>query len=106
MSLDSLRRPANGTRFDHVGIQRSLHQPLNLAFFLLDAMSLLIENRDEFVADDLPLLLRIGHTFELAEKALRRIHRDQMQPRIVTQRPLNFLKLVLSQHAVVDKNTG
>ena len=50
--------PAHGARFDDVGIERALHQPVDVAFFFLDAMSFLVEDGDEFVADDFALLSR------------------------------------------------
>ena len=50
MTLDHLRRAAHGARFNHVGVKRALHQPLDLAFFFLDAMGFLVEDRDELVA--------------------------------------------------------
>src|SRR5581483_9126833 len=71
-----------------------------------DAVSFLVEDCDKFVADDAPLFLRIGHPRQLGEETLGGIHRNQVQPKLVTQVLLYLLKLVLAQHPIVDENAG
>src|SRR5450755_795118 len=61
MRLDHLRRSAHRARLDHVRIKRPLHQPLDLALGLLDAQGFFFEYFDEFVADNLALLLGLGY---------------------------------------------
>ena len=41
--LDDLRRAADGTGFDHVWIEGALHEPLDVAFGLQDAMRFVVE---------------------------------------------------------------
>src|SRR4051812_32184407 len=69
-------------------------------------MGFLVEHRDELVADDLAFFLRISDSGELNEKTLRGIYGDYMQPQLVTQVLLDFFKLVLAEHAVVDEHAG
>ena len=106
MGLNSLRWAAHRARFDDVRIQGTLHQPVNLAFFPLDAVSFLVEYRNELIADYLALGLGVGYSLELSEKSLSRVYRDHMQAKPLAQVLLNFLELVLAQHAVVDKHGG
>ena len=59
MRLDALHLvPLRRAGFDHVRVDRPLHQEVRLAQHL----RLLLENADEFLADDLALLLWIGNT--------------------------------------------
>src|SRR5262249_48141926 len=62
------------------------------------------EDADKLVADDLPLLFRIGDTRQFLEEAGAGIHRHQVQAQFFQQVLLDFLKLVLAQHAVVDEH--
>ena len=79
MGLDCLRGSAHGTGLDHVGIERALYEKFNFAFELLDAVSFLFEDGDEFIADDLAFRLGISHALELSQETFRSIHSDQMQ---------------------------
>ena len=65
-----------------------------------------VEDRDEFVADDLALGLRIGHAGELVQETIGGIDRDQVQAQLVAQALLHFFELVLAQHAVVDEHAS
>src|SRR5208283_126131 len=104
MRLDHLRWPAHRARFDHVGIERPLHQPLNfIVAFGLNAMCFVIEDFDELVADDLPFSLRINHSRQFPQEAIGGIDRNQVQAEMVTQILLNFLELVLAQYSIVDE---
>src|SRR5579864_5799972 len=60
VGLDGLRRAANGARFNDVGIQGALRQPFDFADLALDAVRLLLEDADEFGANDLALLFGVG----------------------------------------------
>ncbi len=106
--FDDLRWTAHRARFDDVGIERSLDQPLDAAscffVFLKYAACFPVEDGNELFADDLPLLLRIGYPREFLHEALGGIDCDQAQAEIVTQILLNFLKLVLAQHSIVDED--
>ena len=69
-------------------------------------MSLFIEDRDEFVADDLALFFGIAYSGELGEKSLRRIHSNDVQAKFAAQVLLHFLKFILAQHPVVHEDAG
>src|ERR1019366_10378898 len=79
MRFDNLRRAAYGARFDDVGIERPLYQPLDAAsiffVFLKYAARFLVEDGNELFADDLPLLLRIGYAREFLHEAVGGVDR-------------------------------
>ncbi len=106
MRLDNLRRSAHRTRLDHIGIERTLHQPLDLAFTFLNPPGFPLEYFDEFVADNLALLLGIADAFELAEKAVGGIDGIETQAKFIAQRLLHLLEFVFAQHTVVHENAG
>ena len=106
MRLDDLRGPAHRTRLDYVGIQRALHQPFDLALGLLDAEGFLLEHFDEFIADDLALLLRVTDAREFLHEPVGRVHGLQFKVQLVAQYLLHLLEFVLAQHAVVHEDTG
>ena len=66
--LDRRRRPLERDRFDHVRVERALHQELGVPPIFL---RLLLEHRDELAADDLALLLGVGDARELASGSAR-----------------------------------
>src|SRR5215472_19193268 len=106
VSLDRLGRTADGARFDDIGIEGALYQPLDAAFLLFNAVSFFVENRDELVADDFSLSLGIGHAPELAQKALASVYCDHPQPQLVSQAVLHFFELHLTQKAIVNEHAG
>jgi hypothetical protein len=71
----------HGHRFDHVGIQGSLHQVLDAAIGLamLQFQRFFGEHGDEFIADDLPFLFGVSHAFQFAQEAVGGIHPDHAQ---------------------------
>ncbi len=85
MALDGLRGAAHRARLDHVGIKRALHQPLDLALNLLDAVRFVLEDRDEFVADDFAFLLGIGDAGELGQKAFAGVDGIDVEAELVAQ---------------------
>ena len=104
--LDDLRRPTHRARLDHVGVERTLHQPLDLAFALLDAAGFFLEHFDEFVANDLAFLLGIIHAFELSEKTVGGVDGIEVKAEFIAQRFLYFLEFVLAQHAIVHEDAS
>ncbi len=109
VALDGGRRSAHRLRLDDVGIERALHQELGAAHGHIagdDLGRLVVEHGDEFRADDLALLLRLGDARQLVEEAPGRVHGDDVESKLLAQRPLDFLELVLAQHAVVDENAS
>ena len=99
MALDGLSR--NIQALDTVGINRSLRQPLGIGYF----PSFRIEHLHEVAADNLTLLLRIGHSLQILEELRTGIHANHVQPQtlVVVQ---HILELVLTQHPVVYEDTG
>src|SRR6266550_1832691 len=103
MGLDSLRRAANGARFDHVGIKRTLYEKINASLLALDLVGFFLKYRDELVADDATLLLRVRYPRKFRQEAFSCIYRDEVKTQLIAQVLLHFLKLVLAQHAIVDE---
>jgi hypothetical protein len=58
------------------------------------------------VADRLALFLRIFDSLQRFEKALLRIHRDQLQPQVRAEGPLHLLTLVESQQPGIDEDAS
>ena len=75
VQLDRVGRPVGrGAAFDHVGVQRALGQKLRV----LDLACLGREALDERMADDPPLLLRIGDAGERAQEPSLGLHHVQI----------------------------
>ena len=104
MALDGLTGAHHAGGLNHVGVERALHQPVHAAGFESNARGFVVEDGDELVADDLALLLGVGHAGELGKKALACIHGHQIQTEPVAQVLLHALELVFAQHAVVDED--
>jgi hypothetical protein len=69
MRLDLLRLvPVRRGRLDHVRVDRPLHEE----FRLPELFRLRLEDADELLADDPPLLLRFGHAVQRGEKIRQR----------------------------------
>src|SRR5205814_2693382 len=104
VGLDGHRRAtARRERFDHVRIERSLHQEVDV---ISDIGGCLLENVDEGVANDLSLLFRIFHTGQGCEKAFLSVNRYQLDSQVGAERPLYLLTLVQPQQSSVDENAG
>src|SRR5579862_4375663 len=106
VALDSLRRAFHGRRLDDVRVERAPHQPVDSTGLLRDAVSLIVEDADELVADDLALRLRIGNTSKPRKEPPAGVDSDEIQPELFPQVLLNFEELVLAQNAIVDENAG
>src|SRR5215472_11119966 len=106
VSLDGLGRTPDRARFDDIGIQGALYQPLDATFLLFNAMSFFVKNLDELVADDFSFSLGIGHSPELAQKALGSVYCDHLQPQLISQAALHLFELVPAQNAIVNKYAG
>src|SRR5437763_576987 len=66
MRLDRGGDALGAARLDHVGVERTLHEPADVA----ELPRLLLEEADELAADDLPLLLRLLDAVEQLEESL------------------------------------
>ena len=100
--LDGDRRPAARRRgFDHVGIERPLHQEPDVA---RDVPRGVLEDIDERMTDTAPLLLGVLDAAQLPEEARSRIDHAQVEPEVRPERPLDLLPLVQPQQAVVHED--
>ena len=85
-----------------IGIDRPLHEEIDLA----DLLRFGFKDTDEFLADDLALLLRLGHTLELFIETLLGVDADKVQVvrAFHAEHGLDLVPLVLSEEAVIDED--
>ena len=95
-------RRAGRPRLDYVRVQRALHQIAGVA----DRADRLLEDTDERLADDPPLLLRIGDTGQQLEEAILRLDMDEIDLEMRAKGLLDLLRLPCSEQPVVDEDTG
>ena len=74
--------------------------------FLNQLGDFVVEDGDEFPADDLPLRFRIGDAGQLAQEAIGCVDSDQIQSQLLAQVLLNFGEFVFAQDSIVDEDTG
>ena len=86
--------------FDHIWIQRALHQKLDVAKFA----GLFLENRDKFVADPPPLDFRVLDTGELAEEPFAGVHVNHVHAELIAKYAHHTGGLVLAEQSVVDED--
>ena len=98
--LDRRGDALGAARLDHVGVERSLHEPADVA----EPPCLLLEDADELAADDLALLLRLLDPVEQLEEPLLRLHVDERDVEVLAERLDHLFGLVLAQQAVVDED--
>ena len=99
---------------NHVGVQRALQQPLNLALcrgplLLLLFLRLSFEFRgfgfedvDECVADNLALLFGIFDTLEAREEEFGCVYYGEVHAEILVEHGVDLRSLVETEDAVVD----
>ena len=92
----------DGHTLDHVGIKRPLPQKLRAT----DRAERFLENLNKGAADDLPLLLGFGHTFQAFDKKFRGIDHPEIDFEISFVERFDVSALIFAQKAVVDKNAG
>ena len=103
VGLDLRRRlRLGGLRLDDVGIEGALGQEVDLA----ELRGLLLEDPDELVADDPPLLLGILDTREAREEPIPSVDHDQPHAEIALERDPQELRLALAHEPVVDEDAG
>ncbi len=106
MALDGLARAFDAAGLDDVGIESALDKPVDSAGFFGDAGGFVVEDSDEFCADDFAFLLGLGDAGEFGEEALAGVDGDDVEAEFVAEILLHALKLVFAQHAVVDEDAG
>ena len=103
----------DGDALDDVGVKRTLREP---AKFRLPACGFgsaarelrdrIVEDPDEFVADELALALGVGHAAELREEAPGSIHILELDAEIFAEDALDGLGFAGAEEAIVDENAG
>ena len=115
LERQSLRQPADvvvgldGDRgaacrregFDHVRIQRALHQEADV---VAHGLGFLLEDIDKAVANQLALRLRIGDAGKIGQERFRGVDRAQVDPEIPAEGLLDLLTLVQPEQAVVHED--
>jgi hypothetical protein len=65
-----------------------------------------LEDIDEQAADDLALLLGVGHAGQLAQEQLAGIHADHLGVQLAGEHVHHHVAFVQAQQAVVDEHAG
>ena len=100
MRLDDGRWSLDRDRLDDVGVERPLHEEVDIR----DALCLFLEDGDELVPDPLPLRLGIVDPGQLVVETLTGIDRHDVHPQPFAQPRYDLDGLVLSKQAVVDED--
>ena len=85
----------------NIGIDGALRQE----FHVLELLRLLLKDLDELRADDPALGLRVGHAGEPVQKAVGRVHIDEVGVHLAAEHLHHLLGLALAQQAVVHMHT-
>src|SRR5258708_20602561 len=91
---------------DYVGINRSLCQKSDRARLLFQACSLLLEDTNKLLADDLAFLLGVDHTCEACQETLARIDHDKWNVQVTAEGIDDLLAFTGPQAAGIDKDAG
>ena len=96
--------------FDDVGVERALHEELDLlaagAGLFEDLALGLLEGADELLADDLALALRLGDACEGVEEVVGGVDGDEADAGRGDEVVLDLLDFALAQQAVVHEHAG
>ena len=88
--------------FDHIRIDRSLSQDIDLTqllgFFFKDA--------DEFFTNGFSFIFGIRDPFQFLQKALLRIDPDQLQSKGIPEGLFDHVRFVFSEKSVIHKDAG
>ena len=110
VALD-VRGAGAAARLDDVGVERALHQELDVAapFEEMPSAAMtsrrdFLEGADELGADDLALLLGIGDVAQRGEELLRRVDDHEADAGGGDVVALDLLALTLAQQPVVDED--
>ena len=103
--LDRRARALEADALDHVRVERTLEQPLDLSLVrlgLLELGGLLLEHVNERVPDDLALLLGVLDALEAREEEFGRVDDGQVHAEVLVQHVVHLHRLVQAEHAIVD----
>src|SRR5262245_42474949 len=101
MRLDRGRRALERDGLDHVGIHGALREPGDAA----ELARLLLEDRDELVADGLALDLGIDDILETIKESPTCIHMDQIDLECIAERLDDVFALAGAEQAIVHEET-
>ena len=87
-------------RFDHIRVNRALHQE----FWLANGFGLALEDADELLADDFALFLRLGDTCQSGKILIGGLDGHQFDAEHVAEGFHDLRALILAQQAGIDKN--
>ena len=102
-------------RFDHSGFSAQaalyhirINSSLRQEVYGADLLCLFLKHTDEFLADNLTLLLRLCHTGQLAIISFLCIDTDKIQVKIPfrSEDCLYFVPFIFSEEAMINKYTG
>ena len=102
VGLDGGRGAAHRDRFNHVGVERALHQELHLA----QLVGLLLKDADEEVADAPALFFRVLDAAQLLQEGGGGIHAHHCQTQAFAHQRERGGELIAAQQAVVHKDAG
>ena len=97
VALDG-RRTFAAAAFDHVGIQRALHEELRV----FDAAGVALEHSHERLTDHLAFAFGVGDALQLVEELVAGIHVDELDAEVALERLHHLVALVLAHETRVD----
>lgn len=114
VGLDRRARALEADTLDHIRVERSLEQPLDLSLGIaallrqlllrrsLDLGRLLLKHLDKGVTDDLALALRVLDALESGEEEFRGVHHGEVHAEVDSQHLMHLGSLVHPQNTVVN----
>ncbi len=91
--------PIRRGRFDHIRVDRALHQELRPS----EPAGLAFKDANEFLANNPALLLRIGDTLEGFEKFLGSIHNHQFSAHLLAEGTDHLFRFALPQETGIHE---
>ena len=88
------------TGLHHIGVDGALCQEVHGA----DLLGFLLKDADKLLADDLALVLRLGHAGQLAQEPVTGVHTPHIHVELVLHHLFHLIALVLAQQAVIHED--
>ena len=87
----------HGAAFKNIGVNGALRKKFNSR----ELSGFFFKHADEFRTDDLPFLLRIAHARELVQKAVYRIHINEVCVHLVAEHIDDLFRFAFSQQTMI-----